>query len=121
MINLNNNADPNNNPGPGYVPAPATTGTSLIGRRGPITHFRGPSALTGSVVYQFDTILNQGWTVGDLVFVAVPTHTGGGFTTTVNSIAAAALATYAALLANGGLFLFTGTDFVVLIAGNSTT
>ena len=122
MLDLNNNADPNNSPGPGYV-LPAD-GNILIARKGPVTRLRTTGNLTASHAWQFDSVADQGWTSGDIVFLSLPAHTGAGFTVTVEGLAAVSslvLATWAALLANGGMFIFNGTDFEGVLPGQSTT
>ena len=119
---FNNNSDQDNSPGLNYTSAmDGAPGATVLVRKGPITRWVGSGNLTASRVITFDTVANQKWKVGDQVWISVPTHTGGGFTLTVENIAASALATYAALLANGGMFYFNGTDFEVGIPGNSTT
>lgn len=126
-LNFNNSVDqpgpPNQaSPGPDYTgPIDGAPGATTLHRKGVVTWFRGTGNLTASRVFTPGTIVAEGWLEGDILFVSVPTHTGGGFTVTVNSIAAAALATWAALLASGGMFVFHGTDFVAVIPGASTT
>ena len=118
----NNNDDPNNNPGPPYTgAADGAPGNTTIHRQAPVTYYNGTGNLTASRVWKFGAVATEGWTLGDLVILSLPTHTGGGFTVTVQNIATTVLATWGALLANGGLFYFNGTDFEVAIPGQSTT
>jgi hypothetical protein len=119
----NNNGDVQNFPGPAYTgPMDGAPGTTLIGRRGPVTYFRGTGNLTASRIFQFDTIANQGWADGDLVKVSLPSHTGGGFTVTVEDLAAnggTVLSTWPALLSNGGMYQYrvTSAPGVVPVTG----
>ena len=115
---FNNNSDPQNFSSPYSAVADAAT---TIHRKGPVTRFLGTGNLTASRVWTFGAVATEGWTLGDLVILSLPTHTGGGFTVTVQNIATTVLATWGALLANGGLFYFNGTDFEVAIPGQSTT
>lgn len=118
-FDVNNNSDPANSPGSAYT-AVADSATT-IQRKGPITYFSATGNLTASRVWIFGSVAAQGWTIGDVVFLNLPTHTGGGFTVTVQNIATTVLATWAALLANGGIFYFNGTDFQAMNPGQSTT
>ena len=114
----NNNDDQNNSPGPAYNgPADGAPGTTTILRQGPITKFVGTGNLTASRVWQFGTVLSQGWTRGDLVYLSVPRHTGTGFSVTVNDVGGTPLVTWAALVANGGAFWFNGVAFEPMIPG----
>jgi hypothetical protein len=123
-LNFNNNVDqpgsPNQaSPGPNYTtPADAAI---VVTRKGVVTRLALTGNLTASRIVTFGSVLAQGWLPGDIVFIHVATHTGGGFTLTIENIAAATLATWAALLANGGMFVFDGTDFVACLPGSSTT
>jgi hypothetical protein len=100
----------------------AATGTTMVVRKGPNTYIQAPAALTGSIVLQPVPVaaLGGGWLLGDIIWFSAPTHTGGGFTATVNTIAAAEILAYAALLSFGGAIIFNGTDFQTFQSGPST-
>ena len=123
-LQFNNNVDqpgtPNQaSPGLDYTAAMDSAGT--IHRKGVVTRLELTGNLSGSRVWTPGTVAAEGWLPGDIVFVHGTTHTGGGFTVTIDSIAAATLATYAALLAFGCMLVFDGTDFKAVLPGNSTT
>lgn len=121
-FDVNNNSDQDNSDGLSYQAASdGAPGTTTIVRQGPVTHFEGTGNLTASRVWTFGTILAQKWKEGDIVFLSLPAHTGGGFTVTVQNIAGGVLSTWAALLSNGGMYIFRGTDFRAMLPGVSTT
>jgi len=122
-LNFNSAVDVNypNQPSPGADYTAAADSAPTIHRKGNTTLLQLTGNLTASRVAQFGTIANEGWLNGDVVFVSIPTHTGGGFTMSVHSIAGTVLTTWAALLAAGGMFVFDGTDFVAALPGASTT
>ena len=114
----NNNDDPNNNPGPPYTgAADGAPGNTTIHRQAPVTYYNGTGNLTASRVWKFGAVATEGWTLGDLVCLSIPEHTGTGFNITVETIAAATLAVWGPLAANGGAFWFNGTDFQAVIPG----
>src|SRR5262249_6836873 len=106
------------------VPASYSTAADAaitLARKGGVTRLVVTGNLLASRTYTFGSVVSQGWQSGDIFYLSAPPHTGAMFTITVNAIAGTALATYAAALANGGAFIFNGTDFEVLIPGQSTT
>jgi hypothetical protein len=134
-MNANSNVDVNP-PNQAYVgpeyfaPMDGAPGNTTIHRKGIVTVIKLTGNLTASRILTFGTIAAEGWLPGDEVYIAVPTHTGTGFTLSVESINGDELATWAALLANGGHFVFGATsynvpvgtgDFTAVNPGNSTT
>jgi hypothetical protein len=126
-LNFNSNVDqpgmPNqSSPGANYSPADAAS--IVLSRKGVVTRAALPAALGASRIVTFQPVANPlgGWLAGDIVFIHIPVHTGGGFTVTIENIAAGTLATWAALLQNGGMFVFDGVlnDFVAVIPGVTT-
>jgi len=114
---FNNNSEINNSSDAYNAPADGAPGTTTIHRRGPVTRIYLTGNLTASRGSTFGSIATEGWTLGDLVYISFPVHTGAGFTFSVNNIATTPLTTWAALVANGGLFYFDGTDFEAVIPG----
>lgn len=123
-LQFNSNVDqpgPPNQASPGPNNTTAADAAIVVQRKGVVTRLDCTGNLTASRIYTFGSILSQGWLAGDIVFIGLPTHTGGGFTVTIQNIAGTTLCTWAALLANGGMFVFNGTDFLATLPGQSTT
>jgi hypothetical protein len=127
-LNFNNSVDQPGPPnqasvGANYVQladgpnAPPTPGNTTIHRRGVVTYLLLTGALTASRVAQFGTQAAEGWLPGDVVFIALPSHAGVGFTFTVQNIHGDVLATWVALLANGGTFIFGPSGFALPAGG----
>ena len=126
-LNFNNSDDQNlmpnqASPGPLYsVPADSNT---TIHRKGVVTKLDLTGGLTSSRILQFGSKSSEGWLPGDIVFVSVPSHTGGGFTITIENIAGTILSYWQELAANGGMFVFDGGaypgDFSASIVGGAT-
>lgn len=118
QLDPNNNSDINNDPGPPYTAASdGVPGDTVIRRKGALTRFYGTGPLTASRVWKFGPLASEFWVEGDFVLLSLAAHTGAGFTVTVETIASAPLTTWGALIANGGLFWFNGTDFEPAIPG----
>lgn len=121
MFDFNVNNEMNNQPNPYTGPLDGASGPTTIHRRGPVTYWRGTGNLTASRIIAPGTIVAEGWTLGDVVYISAPAHTGGGFTLTLENLAAGVLATWPALISNGAMLYFNGTDFEAITPGNSTT
>jgi hypothetical protein len=98
------------------TPATLGTGAQTLTRQGPYTLFNAPAVLGATTVWTFS---NTGAVAGDIAEIALPTH--DGHTLAVNNAAATALATYAATVANGGRFIYTGAAWQAMTAGVSST
>lgn len=98
------------------TPATLSDADQTLTRLGPWTRYTANATTAAGRTFTFS---NTGAVPGDIVDVSVPTH--GANTITVRNAVPAAIATYAATVANGGRFVFNGTQFEVLVAGNSTT
>lgn len=119
---FNNNSNPDNNPGPAYTGLSDNgAANTKIQRKGPVTFYTGTGNLAASRVWAPDSIANQGWKPGDIIKAAAASHTGAGFTITIQNIAGGVLATWPAVLANACELVFTGSDFVAVNPGQSTT
>ncbi len=98
------------------TPATFAAGNQTLTRIGKVSRFVAPAVLGAGRTYTFS---NTGALPGDIAWVSLPTHDAN--TLIVADAAAATLATYAATLAGGGCFIFNGTQWEVLMAGNSTS
>jgi hypothetical protein len=97
--------------GPNYTAQmDGAPGNTLVHRKGVITRLDLTGNLTASRTLQFaaPNIATGAdvWLPGDTVFIQVPTHTGSGFTITVLNLAGDAIASWPALVANGGMFVY---------------
>jgi hypothetical protein len=115
--------------GPNYVNH-ATGGAVIIHRKGVVTQLVldlgiTPGSPPATPAQTSNLTLSFGvpnlvtsvdvWLPGDIVYISIVTRTGA-FTTTVTNFGNAVLSTWAALLANGGAYVFQGQDVAQLAA-----
>jgi hypothetical protein len=129
-MNFNSSVDQNypnqSSVGPDYnVAIPlGTAGDTPIHRKGVTTRLDLTSggAQTANQTFTFGSIAAEGWLNGDVVYVSEPSGRTGAFTNSVRNIAGVPIATWASLLANGGMFVFKSAinDFIAANPGVST-
>ena len=98
------------------TPATFAGGNQTLTRQGPYTRFVAPAVLGADSTYNFS---NTGAVAGDIAEVSLPTH--DAHTLTVKNAATTTIATYANTVAGGGRYLFNGSAWEDLMAGNSTS